>query len=92
MTEDTRNLELLVHRIQRHLAPAAEMLHDVHLPGRNSKVDRQIDVLVRQKTGQYEMLIILDCKDHARPIDVTGVEAFVGLVKDVDAHKGVLAN
>lgn len=90
MTEDSRNLELLVHRIQQQLAPAAEVLHDVHLPGRNSKVDRQIDVLVRQKIGQYEMLIVLDCKDHARPIDVTGVEAFLGLVEDVGAHKGAL--
>jgi hypothetical protein len=90
VTEDSRNLELLVHRIQQQLAPTAEVLHDVHLPGRISKVDRQIDVLVRQKIGQYEMLIVLDCKDHARPIDVTGVEAFLGLIKDVGAHKGAL--
>jgi Restriction endonuclease len=90
MTEDSRNLELLVQRIQRQLAPTAEVLHNVHLPGRTSKVDRQIDVLVRQKIGQYEMLIVLDCKDHARPIDVTGVEAFIGLVKDVGAHRGAL--
>jgi len=66
------------------------VLHDVRLPGRHSKTDRQIDVLVRQKIGQYEMLIVLDCKDHARPIDVTGVEAFDGLVNDVGAHKGAL--
>jgi hypothetical protein len=72
VTEDSRNLELLVHRIQQQLSPTAEVLHNVYLPGRISKVDRQIDVLVRQKIGQYEMLIVLDCKDHARPIDVTG--------------------
>jgi hypothetical protein len=47
--------------------------------------------LVRHKIGQYEMLIALDCKDHARPVDVTGVEALLGLVKDdVGAHKGAL--
>lgn len=66
------------------------MLHNVYLPGRISKVDRQIDVLVRQKIGQYEILIVLDAKDHARPVDVTGVEAFIGLVKDVGANNGAL--
>jgi hypothetical protein len=58
VTEDSRNLELLVHRIQQQLAPTAEVLHDVYLPGRQSKTDRQIDVLVRQKIGQYEMRIV----------------------------------
>ena len=90
MTEDSRNLELLVQRIQQQLAPTAEVLHDVHLPGRQSKTDRQIDVLVRQKIGQYEMLIVLDCKDHSRPIDVNGVGEFLALINDVGAHKGAL--
>jgi hypothetical protein len=90
MTKESRELELLVQKIQQQLAPNAEVLHDVHLPGRFSKRTRQIDVLVRQKIGQYEMLIVLDCKDHARPIDVTGVEGFNELVGDVGAHKGAL--
>ena len=90
MTEDSRNLELLVQKIQQQLAPTAEVLHNVHLPGRHSKTDRQIDVLVRQKIGQYEMLIVLDCKDHSRPIDVNGVGEFHALIADVGAHKGAL--
>ena len=67
MTKQSRELEILVHKIQRQLAPNTEVLHDVRLPGKFSKRDRQIDVLVRQKIGQYEMLIVLDCKDYARP-------------------------
>jgi hypothetical protein len=90
MTKQSRELEILVHKIQRQLAPSAEVLHDVRLPGKFSKRDRQIDVLVRQKIGQYEMLIVLDCKDYARPVDVTGVEAFHELLADVGAHKGAL--
>ena len=66
------------------------MLHDVRLPGRHSKRDRQIDVLVRQKIGQYEMVIVLECKDYARPVDVKGVEEFYGLLQDVSAHKGAM--
>jgi len=64
---------LLVQKIQQQLAPTAKGLQNVFFPGLRSKTDRQIDVLVRQKIGKYEMLIVLDCKDHARPIDANGV-------------------
>lgn len=87
---DSAALEILVAKIQRQLSPGAEVIHNAHLPGRNSKVERQIDVLVRQRIGQYEMLIAIDAKDHSRPVDVKGVEEFKGLLNDVGAHKGAL--
>src|SRR5438105_6997006 len=59
---DSRELEILVAKIQAQLAPDAEVVHDVKLEGRQSRRPRQIDVLVRQKIGQYEMVIVLDCK------------------------------
>jgi hypothetical protein len=90
LTEDSRNLELLVQRIQQQLAPDAEVLHNQHLPGKISKTNRQIDVLVKQRIGQYQMLIVLDAKDHVRPIDVNGVGEFQMLLEDVGAHKGAL--
>ena len=90
MTNDPRDLEILVAKIQKQLAPEAEVLHDVKLDGRKSKTKRQVDVLVREKIGQYEIQIIIDCKDYARRVDVKGVEAFSGLLSDVGAQKGVL--
>ena len=90
MVQDWRELEILVAKIQKQLAPDAEVIHDAKLPGRRSGTQRQIDVLVRQKIGQYEMLIVLDCKDYAQPVDVKGVEAFHGLITDVGANKGAL--
>jgi hypothetical protein len=90
MAADSRELEILVAKIQAQLAPGAEVIHDAKLPGRKSQRTRQIDVLVRQKIGQYEMLIVLDCKDYARPVDVKGVEEFHGLLDDVGANKGAL--
>ena len=86
----SRELELLVARIQQQLAPTSQVHHDVKLPGRRSGRSRQIDVLVRQQVGQYDIKIIIDCKDYARPVDVKGVEAFYGLLDDVGAQKGVL--
>lgn len=90
MSNDHRDLEILVAKIQEQLAPDAEVVHDAKLKGGQSKRSRQIDVLVRQKIGQYEMLIVLECKDYARPVDVKGVGQFYELMTDVGAHKGAL--
>jgi Restriction endonuclease len=68
------------------------VLHDVKLDGRSSGTKRQIDVLVREYIGQYEIKIIIDCKDHKVPVDVKGVEEFSGLLHDVGAQKGVLVS
>lgn len=86
----SKELELLVQRIQKQLAPKAVVLHDVKLPGRNSGVMRQIDVLVQETIGQYTINIIIDCKDYKNAIDVKGVEEFAGLLHDVGGQKGVL--
>ena len=85
-----RDLEELVAKIQKQLAPESDVIHDVMLDGRLSKRKRQIDVLVKQNVGQYEIQIIIDCKDYKRPVDVKGVEEFYGLLCDVGAQKGVL--
>ena len=90
MKTASRDLEQLVARIQQQLAPDSEVLHDVELDGRLSKRKRQIDVLVRQNVGQYEIRIVIECKDYVRPIDVKGVEEFYGLLDDVGGQKGVL--
>jgi hypothetical protein len=90
--KDSRELEILVAKIQGKLAPDAQVIHDVKLMGRHSKRERQIDVLVRKKIGQYEMLIVLDCKDYSRPVDVKGIEEFHGLLTDVGAHRGALVS
>ena len=87
-----RDLEILVAKIQKHLAPNANVQHNVSIEGRKSGRKRQIDVLVEQMVGQYKMNIVIDSKDLSEPVDVKGVEEFAGLVDDVGAHKGVLVS
>ena len=70
-----RQLEELVADIQRDLAPGAEVLHNVKLKGRESGIDRQIDVLVRQSIGQYQMMIAIDCKDYASAVNLRAIRA-----------------
>ncbi len=90
MRAGSREFELLVARIQQQLAPDAEVHHDVKIEGRATGRKRQVDVLVTQQVGQYEIRIVIECKDQARPVDVKGVEAFYGLLGDVGGQKGVL--
>ncbi len=87
-----KQLEVLIAEIQRDLAPGAKVTHNATLPGYDSETDRQIDVLVEQQIGQFPMRIIFDCKDYARPVDVKGVESFIGMIKDVRAHQGCLVS
>jgi len=86
----SEELEILVARIQKQLAPQATVSHNVMLDGRLSGRKRQIDVLVYEKVGQYDISIVIDCKDYKTPVDVKGVEEFSGLLQDVGAQKGVL--
>ena len=76
-----RRFEELVAQIQCELAPNAIVTHDDKIKGQDSLELRQVDVTVKQKIGQYEMLIAIDCKDFTDPVDVNEVEKSIGLIK-----------
>jgi hypothetical protein len=71
---DYRELEKLVARIQQQLAPQSEVIHNTKLMGRHTQRMRQIDVLVKDKVAQFDINIIIDCKDYKHPVDVKGVD------------------
>jgi len=85
-----RRFEKLVAQVQKELAPNAIVTHDDHIKGYDSETLRQIDITVKQKIGQYDILIAIDCKDYQYPLDVKDIEEFLGLVKDIRANKGVM--
>jgi hypothetical protein len=60
---DYKKLEKLVAKIQQDLAPRSKVTHNARITGK-SGAQRQIDVLVEDKVGQYEVRIVLDCKDQ----------------------------
>lgn len=85
-----RALELLVADIHSQLMPGAIVTHNAKLQGFESEVERQIDVLIDQQVGPYNIRVVVDCKDYKSPVDVKGVEEFFGLVQDVRAHTGAM--
>lgn len=51
---------------------------------------RQIDVLLDSKNGESNRRIIVDAKYQKRPIDIKVVEEFEGMMRDVNAQRGIL--
>ncbi|MDC4314357.1 restriction endonuclease [Acinetobacter baumannii] len=51
---------------------------------------RQIDVLLDSKNGDSNRRIIVDAKYQKRPIDIKKVEEFEGMMRDVNAQRGIL--
>jgi hypothetical protein len=84
--------EVLVAKLQQEFSPTAKVTLNDKLVGKRSGVTRQIDISVRMMVGQFDILIVIDCKDYSDPVDVKGVEEFLGLVDDVGANKGALVS
>jgi hypothetical protein len=89
---DWREFEELITSLQRGFYPGARITTNDHIPGQNSGVLREIDICIRHTLGLQELLIVVDCKKRSRVLDVTGMEGFVGLKKDVGANAGVIVN
>jgi hypothetical protein len=88
--ENWQEFEKLATRIQQELAPNARVVRNAKLLGKRTGIERQIDILVDQVIGQYPIRIVIDCKDYSSPVDVKGVEEFMGMVEDVGANKGAM--
>jgi hypothetical protein len=86
-----RRFEKLIHQIHAQLAPeGANVTLDDKITGCESKVERKLDVTIRASVAQYKILIVVECKDEARPIDVGTMGEFASLLRDVKANKGVM--
>jgi hypothetical protein len=82
--------EKLIAEIYKQLSPQAVVTFDDRIMG-ESGIVRKIDVSIRQKIADVDILIIIDAKDHdKKPAGAPELEKIVGDVKDVRADKGIL--
>ncbi len=84
-----KKFEEFVASLQSLSTPDAVLKHDDKIKGK-SGVIRQIDVSVRYKLGQFDLLIVIDCKDWKNPVDIADVGSFIDMVEDVEANKGAI--
>jgi hypothetical protein len=70
--------------------PNAKIIPNAPLPGRFSKIERQIDLLVEDQVVDFVFRIAIDAKHYSERIDVKDVEQFLGLLNDVGVDVGVM--
>ncbi|HYS54677.1 MAG TPA: restriction endonuclease [Thermoanaerobaculia bacterium] len=87
-----REYERAVHEELRSKYPGVDVRFDVTIAGRRSRVDRQVDVLVLEQLHGTDVLTAVDAKHYGRRIDVTHVEAFLGLLDDISVDRGMMVS
>lgn len=85
-----KEYELLIERLYRQLEPNADIVQDDYIFGRDSETKRQIDISIRYRFLGIDHLVIVQAKDYTRPAGVKAVDELQGVVKDVNANKGIL--
>src|SRR5579863_9395591 len=86
-----KRFEKQIHQIHSQLAPqGAVVTLDDKIVGFESGVERQLDVTIRISVAGYKILVVIECKDESRPVDVGGIGEFTSLLQDVKANKGVM--
>jgi hypothetical protein len=78
--------EILVHLRRDKSFETVE--HNVFLDGKDGP--RQIDVFLKGKVGPFDVTTIVECKDYAKNINVTAIDALHSKMQDVNAQKAVL--
>jgi Restriction endonuclease len=86
-----KRFEKMIHEIHAQLIPAgAKIKYNDSIMGFDSGVERQFETTIRFKLAGYDMLLVIDCKDYAVPVDVNDMGAFKNLAADVRANKAVM--
>lgn len=90
--KDWRLYERFVASLQAEKAsPELTVIPNALIMGCISGTERQIDVLLDARVADdVSRRVIVDAKRRGRRLDVTDVEQFEGLMRDVRAHRGIL--
>ena len=94
-----RKYERLIFReVRRLVGDEPSVQFDASIPGRFSRVMRQVDVFVEgvrtpfEEWGARPVTVAIDCKFWNRPIDVAGADQFIGTLEDLGADHGILVS
>jgi hypothetical protein len=85
-----REFELLIEKIYKEMSPEATIVRNDKIHGFDSGINREIDLSIRSRIANHEVLIIVQAKDYSGKVDINVVGEFVTVMKDVRASKGIL--
>lgn len=92
MARAGKDFEKAVEAFCRHLDPNADCQFDVRVLDRDTGTPRQVDgwITLRPLGGHVAVSMLVSCKDHARPIDIQGVESCSAEMRSTGAAYGIL--
>src|SRR5260370_39298758 len=83
-TNDFQELMALVHR---QLAPSgATVTESAIREDATTHQGREIDITIQHEVAGYPITLVVECRDHDRPQDMTWIEALVGKCLHQVAH------
>lgn len=82
--------EIEIFNFFRSAYPTADIRPNISLKGQFSKVPRQIDILIEDYVAGSRFRTVVDGKFFSTRVDVKDIECFMGMLNDVEAHKGIL--
>jgi hypothetical protein len=85
-----KQFEVLVAKIQADLAGAKDIVTPNDKIMGKTGIFRQIDISIKSNVGQFQILVVIDCKDYNHPLDIKDVEAFISMAQDVQAHRAAM--
>lgn len=85
-----KEFEEIVSNIYRQFSSSGTVLAtDDKILGKSGR-KRQIDISLKTDIAGNQVLIIIECKDYKRKVDIQRVDELIGKMDDVNAHGGVL--
>jgi hypothetical protein len=91
MDKTWRGFEKLAGEIFSSLHETATVKHDDSIYGGLSQTNRQIDVSIRKKIDEEDVLIVVQCKNYTKkPADINTVGEFASVITDIQASRGIL--
>lgn len=84
--------EDLISWIHTCLAEKARIVPNEMIPDNDSGEPRQIDIAIHVTDGPYQMLIIVEVRDHKRPVGSGYIEEIKGKRDSVDADAAVIVS
>lgn len=87
---DWKQYEREIHYLFSTDFPEADIKHNIEIDGRYSKTKRQVDILIEDYIAGNRLRIAVDAKYFSTTVDVKDVECFIGMLADIEAHKGLL--
>ena len=67
-----------------------EIIKNTKIVGKCSKVERQVDVLLKGIVGDRPVDVILECKYFNKKVNVKTIDSFIGFLEDVGVKYGTL--